>query len=258
MPSLTQFRNSFTTDFARPKLFDVTLTPPTGLQNYIKTARNLTFRCESTQFPSRTFATTEQKFGSNPTEKHAYHTTYNDIEMSFIVSEDMSEKKFFDAWMNLINPTASFDFNYRDDYITDFYVFQYDGSQTVRTYSIALIDAFPISVNQLDLDWSNDNIHKLSVTFAYRYWKNLDAEATANEILANISEEPQVVYSEDGQSFVNPRLQPNLDQYNASFGGLGSKDPEKAIPLGRWNVLSQQDKTNFTNAGFYPSNIAEE
>ena len=201
MPSLSQFRNSFTLDIARPKLFDVTLTPPSGLQNYSKIARNLTFRCESTQFPSRTFATTEQRFGSNPTEKHAYHTTYNDIEMSFIVSEDMSEKKFFDAWMNLINPTASFDFNYRDDYITDFYVFQYDGSLAVRTYSIALIDAFPVSVNQLDLDWSNDNFHKLSVTFAYRYWKNIGVEDQAKETLVvpdNISSTDQTTYSEDG------------------------------------------------------------
>jgi len=213
MPSITQFRNSFTSDIARPKLFDVTLTPPTGLQDYIKTARNLTFRCESTQFPSRTFATTEQKFGSNPTEKHAYHTTYNDIEMSFIVSEDMSEKKFFDAWMNLINPTASFDFNYRDDYITDFYVFQYDGTQTVRTYSIALLDAFPISVNQLDLDWSNDNFHKLSVTFAYRYWKNIGAEDQAKEtfvVADNISSTDQTTYSEDGPNSVQDRKnQPN-------------------------------------------------
>ena len=257
MPSLSQFRDSFTLDIARPKLFDVTLTPPSGLQNYSKIARNLTFRCESTQFPSRTFATTEQRFGSNPTEKHAYHTTYNDIEMSFIVSEDMSEKKFFDAWMNLINPTASFDFNYRDDYITDFYVFQYDGSLAVRTYSIALIDAFPVSVNQLDLDWSNDNFHKLSVTFAYRYWKNIGVEDQAKEELSNISQEPQTIYSEDGQTFTNTRIN-QLDQYNASFGGVGAKDPEKAIPLGRWNVLSQRDKTNYTDAGFYPSNIAEE
>jgi hypothetical protein len=177
------------------------MVPPIGLQDYIKTARNLTFRCESTQFPSRTFATTEQKFGSNPVEKHAYHTTYNDIEMNFIVSEDMSEKKFFDAWLNLINPTNSFDFNYRNDYITDFYVFQYDGTQTVKTYSIALLDAFPISVNQLDLDWSNDNYHKLSVTFAYRYWKNIGAEEQFKEksvVPDNISSSNQTTYSENG------------------------------------------------------------
>jgi hypothetical protein len=24
----------------------------------------------------------------------------------------------------------------------------------------------------LDLDWSNDGVHKLSVTFAYTYWRN--------------------------------------------------------------------------------------
>ena len=201
MPSLSQFRDSFTLDIARPKLFDITMVPPIGLQDYIKTARNLTFRCESTQFPSRTFATTEQKFGSNPVEKHAYHTTYNDIEMNFIVSEDMSEKKFFDAWLNLINPTNSFDFNYRNDYITDFYVFQYDGTQTVKTYSIALLDAFPISVNQLDLDWSNDNFHKLSVTFAYRYWKNVGVEEQAKESFVTpetISTSNQDTYSENG------------------------------------------------------------
>jgi len=216
MPSLSQFRDSFTLDIARPKLFDVTLTPPSGLQNFSKTARNLTFRCESTQFPSRTFATTEQRFGSNPTEKHAYHTTYNDIEMSFIVSEDMSEKKFFDAWMNLINPTTSFDFNYRDEYITDFYVFQYDGSLSVRTYSIALIDAFPISVNQLDLDWSNDNFHKLSVTFAYRYWKNIGAEDQAKEILVvqdNISSTDQTTYDENGVNSVQDRKKQPSYQY---------------------------------------------
>jgi hypothetical protein len=35
-----------------------------------------------------------------------------------------------------------------------------------------LKDAFPINVNQLDLNWSNENFHKLNVTFAYTYWTN--------------------------------------------------------------------------------------
>jgi hypothetical protein len=189
MPSLTEFRDSFITDIARPKLFDIIMPAPNGLINYRDTAKNLTFRCESTQFPSRTLATTEQKFGTNPTEKHAYHTTYNDIEMTFIVSEDMSERYFFDAWLELINPTASFDFNYRNNYITDFYVFQYDGAVSKTTYSIVLFDAFPISVNQLDLDWSNDSYHKLSVTFAYRYWQIRDPKELAKEIFYTPTEE---------------------------------------------------------------------
>ena len=35
-----------------------------------------------------------------------------------------------------------------------------------------MVDAFPIAVNQLDLDWANDGVHRLSVVFAYTYWTN--------------------------------------------------------------------------------------
>jgi hypothetical protein len=138
---------------------------------YTTISRNLTFRCEAAQLPSRTFSTADQKFGSNPLEKHAYHSNYNESELTFIVSDDMSEKIFFDAWMEYINPTASFDFNYRNDYISTITVTQYDVKDN-PTYSVNLVDAFPISVNQLDLDWSNDGHHKLVVVFAYRYWQN--------------------------------------------------------------------------------------
>ena len=40
------------------------------------------------------------------------------------------------------------------------------------SYSVDLYEAFPVSMNQMDLDWSNDGVHKLSVTFAYTYWRN--------------------------------------------------------------------------------------
>jgi len=172
MPSsITDFLGSFKTDIARPNRFDVTIPAPLPMLYYLSTSRNLTLRCESAQLPSRTFATADQKIGSNPIEKHAYQSNYNESEMTFIVSDDMSEKIFFDAWMEYINPTMSFDFNYRNDYISTLTVNQY-GVDNKLTYSINLIDAFPVSVNQLDLDWSNDGHHKLTVVFAYRYWQN--------------------------------------------------------------------------------------
>jgi len=188
MPSLTNFIQSFSTDIARPKQFDVTIPVPLPLIPYLGTARNLSLRCESTQLPSRTFATTEQKFGSNPTEKHAYHSNYNDVDMTFIVSGDMREKLLFDAWMEYINPTITFDFNYKSDYISTLTVNQYDVSNEL-TYSINLIDAFPISVNQLDLDWSSEGHHKLTVVFAYRYWQNNSIQQLGSSLLqAGISE----------------------------------------------------------------------
>jgi hypothetical protein len=180
MPKLTDFINSFAdTDLARPKQFDVIIPTPLPLIRFINTNRNLSFRCETTNLPSRSFLTTEQKFGTNPVEKHAYHTTYNDLDMTFIVSDTMEEKKFFDAWMEYINPSITFDFNYRNDYTTTLTLIQYDVSNEI-SYSINLIDAFPISMNQLDLDWSNDGFHKLAITFAYRYWQTNDLQEIYN------------------------------------------------------------------------------
>jgi hypothetical protein len=182
MPSITNFISSFNKDVARPKHFDVTIPAPVALIPYLATARNLSLRCESTQLPSRTFALAEQKFGANPVEKHATHSNYNELEMTFIVSGDMSEKIFFDAWMEYINPTVSFDFNYKEDYISTLTVNQY-GMSNDLTYSLNLIDAFPISVNQLDLDWSNDGHHKLTVVFAYRYWQNNSIQQLGSSLL---------------------------------------------------------------------------
>jgi hypothetical protein len=146
----------------------VTLVPP-ALLDYTKTLRQLSYRCESAQLPSRTFATVEQKFGSNPTLKFPMHSSYNDLSLSFIISGDMGEKNFFDVWMELINPSASFDFNYKNNFVSTIFVTQYDFSDK-PTYTAQFFNAYPISVNQMDLDWANESVHKLTVDFAYDYW----------------------------------------------------------------------------------------
>jgi len=88
----------------------------------------------------------------------------------------MSEKVFFDAWMELINPSSTYDFPYKRDYATEITVNQYDANGDI-SYSISLDDAFPVSVNQLDLDWGTiDNYHRLSVVFVYKAWSNKSVE----------------------------------------------------------------------------------
>lgn len=168
--SINDFRASLDTDLARPARFDVEIPVPIKLMRYQGTARKLSFRCESAQLPSRTLSTIERKI-YGPTEKMASGTIYNDLQLTFAVSDDMKEKTFFDEWMELIHPKTSYDMVYREDYITPVTINQY-GVDNQLTYSTTLIDAFPISVNQLDLDWSNENsYHKLTVVFAYYRWE---------------------------------------------------------------------------------------
>lgn len=179
--SISQFKSSFTTDIAKPNRFDVQIPIPLGLTLYLNTARNLTYRCENASLPGRTFATTEQKtYG--PIEKYPYMTTYTDIDLTFIVDDDMKQKVFFDAWLNYINPLSTNNVKYKSDYSTGLTINQYDVNNAL-TYSVTLADAFPISMNQMDLDWSGDGYHKISVTFAFTTWQNNSIQAALQDVV---------------------------------------------------------------------------
>jgi hypothetical protein len=179
---ISQFRASFKTDPAKSNRFDVSIPVPLTLIPYVNSAKSLTYRCENAQLPGRTFETLEQKIGSNPVEKYPYKTSYTDIDLSFIIDSDMSQKVFFDAWLNFINPNYNYNFRYKGDYVTTITVNQYN-SQGELSYSVDLIDAYPVSMNQVDLDWSADGYVKLNVTFAYTQWKNNSLQALGMELV---------------------------------------------------------------------------
>jgi len=180
--SINEFKSSFTKDLARANRFDVNIPIPLTLIPYIKSAKNLVYRCENANLPGRSLMTMEQKIGSNPIEKYPYMTSYNDIDLTFIVDGDMNQKVFFDAWLNYINPTYNYNFRYKSDYATVMTINQYDVTNQI-SYSINLYDAYPVSMNQLDLDWSSDSPHKLSVTFAYTRWNNNSLQSFGMEMV---------------------------------------------------------------------------
>ena len=180
--TINDFRASFQQDLAKAHRFDVNIPIPLTLIPYVKSAKNLTYRCEGAQLPGRTFATLEQQIGSNPVEKYPYLTTFNDVDLTFIVDNSMDQKLFFDAWLNYINPQHNYNFRYKGDYATTITINQYNG-QNELIYSVNLYDAYPVSMNQLDLDWSSDGYHKLVVTFAYTYWENNSLQALGMELV---------------------------------------------------------------------------
>ena len=179
--SINDFRASFSKDVARPSRFDVTIPIPLSLAFYISSARNLTFRCETAALPGRSLETAPKKIGSAPVEYFPYHTNYQQATMTFIVSDDMNEKIFFDSWMELINPTTDYNFQYKANYAVDISINQYDVTNKL-TYSGVLQEAFPIDVNQLDMDWTTDSYHKLAVVFVYKQWQN----TTVSNLVSNL------------------------------------------------------------------------
>jgi hypothetical protein len=181
--SITSFRSSFTTDLARPSRFDVYIPIPIAL--LIGTNMNsesLAFRCESAVLPGRSIETANKKMGSAPIEKFPYHTSYGECTLTFIVSDDMSEKKFFDSWMDTINPTTDYNFQYKSNYSVDMNINQYDITNQL-TYTATLYEAFPISINDMELQWQSEDYHKISVVFSYKRWVGSYANSLQQSIV---------------------------------------------------------------------------
>lgn len=179
--SINDFKSSFSGDLARSSKFDVSIPIPLTMIPYVTSSKNLKYRCESAQLPGRTFATTEQKtYG--PIEKYPYLTSFTDLDLTFLVDDDMNQKVLFDAWLNYINPQYNNNFRYKGDYATIITVNQYDVTNEL-SYSVNFYDAYPISINQMDLNWSDESVHKLVVTFAYTYWQNNSLQAAGMQLV---------------------------------------------------------------------------
>lgn len=135
-----------------------------------ESSRGLAFLCNQAQFPGRTLATGEYTT-HGPTRKVPYQNIYDDLVLQIYCKEDMDQKRIFQEWQNFICDTSINEFSYHDDYTTDIIIEQI-GDDGKVTYACKFLDAYPVAVMPLTLDWAQQNsFHNLGVTFAYRYWR---------------------------------------------------------------------------------------
>lgn len=179
--SIADFKASFRKELARTNHFDVFIPIPLGLFPFIGESRTLSLRCENAQFPSRNISTTPSKI-YGVSEEYPYTSTFDDVSLTFLVTEDMSEKNLFDSWMNYINPISTYNVKFKNEYAVPIVIRQYN-LQNELTMSVTLLDAYPKAINQMDLDWSSDAVHKATVTFAYTSWRNNSVESLASDFI---------------------------------------------------------------------------
>ena len=159
-------------DLARPSKFEVRIYTPPILTAFSNQASVVSVFCDSANLPGMNIATRPYRIYGPAYQRPITSDFGGDgTTMVFNIDKDMMIKKFFDAWMqNIVNP-KTFNVNYSKTYTSNrIDIIQLDNNDR-ETYSVSLIDAFPRSMNLLDLNSSSTNqTHKLTVTFAYRKW----------------------------------------------------------------------------------------
>ena len=175
--------------FARPSRYEVFFFPPVsrsrtnifaqimGQSVADQTARKTALRCQSFSFPGRNLDSSPDTNIYGPEREIVQGYSYGDVTAVFQCSSDMKEKRFFETWQRLAYNPQTWSMQYYNDYTGSIKIFQLDETDRQR-YGVELVECFPKTIAAQPIAYASVNeIQKVSVTFAYRYWKDLVDEA---------------------------------------------------------------------------------
>ena len=160
--------------------------------------RQLTLQCQTVTMPAHDLQTQNRAYASEPgremVQTHGYAGT---IDCTFLLSNDLREKHYFEQWQNLAVDNYTHKANYYDDYIGSMEIYQLSTrserkataveieqgfSSTTgelinveeRTYGIVASEVYPKTIGAVSFSASGANeISTLDVRFEFRQWYNL-------------------------------------------------------------------------------------
>lgn len=133
----------------------------------------LSVKCSTMQFPSRYFMTNENRHFDTP-YKIPYAPQYDMAQFTFIASEDLRERRFFEIWQEAMTNVATGSMNFYNEYVGVVQMEQLDKNNKT-TYAVELLEAYPLNIGSVDYAYATTNeIVNITVTMAYRRWNNLE------------------------------------------------------------------------------------
>ena len=149
---------------------------------------NLAFRCDRVSLPGRIIVTSPYKEANyGLSREYPTNAVYQPVDATFIMSEDYSEKIFFELWQDLIigphrergdlaTQFGTKDLNYMDNFtcqITIHCFSEVGGREGLKeVYNCTLQEAYPRTIQDLQLDWSANDVARLNVVFDYKYFRD--------------------------------------------------------------------------------------
>jgi len=138
-----------------------------SLGGLVNDPRDISILCESCSIPGRQIQTSEKPhLDFRQTIKYPTGYFNEDVTFSFLLTGDYYMRKIFDKWQGSIINNESYLLNYRNEYVTDVVIQQYN-EQNVPIYGVRLKNAFPTTVQNIELNQGSGEVQKLSVTMTY-------------------------------------------------------------------------------------------
>ena len=156
---------------ARSNRFEILVVPPREAFDDLQEVRDLNILCDSCSLPGRQMQTFETNY-TRQQVKVAQSFINEDVSFTFNLTNDMFIKRMFDKWTNMIIDRNTFKKNYDSAYKRDVGIFQ-NNVKNQRVYGVKLINAFPVSVQAVELNSTEGEIQKMTVEFTYEDFEEL-------------------------------------------------------------------------------------
>ena len=146
-------------------------------------------RCETINLPGRNMSTVTDSYIYGPTREVVEGVTYaEDLTLTFQSSSGLDERKYFEEWQqNMFNPDT-WNLGYYNDYVGAVEIYLLD-KQDQRRYGLKLWEAYPKTINATTLDMgANNEIIKVEIAFAFRYWTSLDIKQQSPSLTDRITQ----------------------------------------------------------------------
>ena len=191
--ALNEFLATFNSSdgYSRPNRYEVVMKPPSGTlgsnqvslfsqimgEKHTNDSKSVSLRCEAIAFPGRNMDTTPDSNLYGPERELVTGYSFPDITATFQCSSDMREKLYFETWQGLTFNQQDFSLGYYDDYTGELDIVALD-EQDNRRYGVRLRECFPKAIVEQPLSYANGASYQtVSITFAYRFWENMEDEA---------------------------------------------------------------------------------
>lgn len=148
-----------------------------GGRKQLEVAESIMLRARSVNLPGRSVAQTEF-FEHGSEYKIASASNYQNVSMGIICSDNLIEREFFLQWQDLaigrhrvdgsLNRNGFYG-SYYSDYISTIDINIYN-EVGLNTRTVQLIEAFPVSVLDIQYDWGTSEHAIIPIDISYRYF----------------------------------------------------------------------------------------
>jgi len=166
--------------------------------------RGLRAFCETVEMPGRNLNTTDFRTYGPKREIVYGHSYSGEVTLTFYSDKFLRQRTFFEMWQRAAFDEGTNNVHFYDEYVGAIRVYQLgafaeNNDRDRISYGVHLYECFPKAINAMNYSQgANDEIQKVSVTFAFRNWSNLTLGQVSNFTVGGGFKKPSVVQQDRG------------------------------------------------------------